>query len=125
MQVASGLVFLHSESIVHGGIKPTNVIIADDGHPMLMDFGMAPDLRMVERNMTMADSGRENVGYMSPELIEEGNYTESSDVYALASLILEVRRASCRLTVSFTQHSTENRSFRVTRRITSSLTSRP
>ncbi|KAG9025439.1 hypothetical protein FS837_004937 [Tulasnella sp. UAMH 9824] len=38
----------------------------------------------------MADSGRENVGYMSPELIEEGNYTAASDVYALASLILEV-----------------------------------
>lgn len=90
IQVASGIAFLHSESIVHGGIKPTNVIVADDGHPMLMDFGMAPDLRMVERNMTMADSGRENVGYMSPELIEEGNYTKASDVYAFASLLLEI-----------------------------------
>ncbi|KAG8919667.1 hypothetical protein FRC01_001179 [Tulasnella sp. 417] len=90
VQVASGLTFLHSKSIVHGGIKPANVIIADDGHPMLMDFGMAPDLRMVERNMTMADSGRENVGYMSPELIEKGSYTKASDVYAFASLILEV-----------------------------------
>lgn len=90
VQVASGLKFLHSESIVHGGIKPNNVIIADNGHPMLMDFGMAPDLRMVERNMTMADSGREHVGYMSPELIEEGTYTEASDVYAFASLILEI-----------------------------------
>ncbi|KIO17631.1 hypothetical protein M407DRAFT_84786, partial [Tulasnella calospora MUT 4182] len=89
-QVGSGLSFLHSESIVHGNIKPTNVIIADDGRPMLMDFKMAPDLRMVELNMTMADSGRENVGYMSPELIEEGNYTEASDVYAFASLLLEI-----------------------------------
>ncbi|KAG8911625.1 hypothetical protein FRC01_005613, partial [Tulasnella sp. 417] len=89
--VAAGLVFLHSNSIVHGAIKPTNVIIADDGRPMLMDFGMAPDLRMVERNMTMADSGRENVGYMSPELIEEGNYTCASDVYAFGSLVLEIQ----------------------------------
>ncbi|KAG9038745.1 hypothetical protein FS837_001169 [Tulasnella sp. UAMH 9824] len=64
--------FVHSESIVHDVINPT---IVADGHPMLMDFGMAPDLRMVERNMTMADAGRENVGYMSPELIEEENYT--------------------------------------------------
>ncbi|KAG8929027.1 hypothetical protein FRC01_005029 [Tulasnella sp. 417] len=82
--------FLHSKSIVHGAIKPTNVIIADDDRPMLMDFGMAPDLRMVERNVTMADSGRENVGYMSPELIEEENYTKPSDVYAFASLLLEI-----------------------------------
>ncbi|KAG8922757.1 hypothetical protein FRC01_013643 [Tulasnella sp. 417] len=89
-QVASGLKFLHSESIVHGAIKLTNVIIADDGRPMLMDFGMAPDLRMVERNIMMADSGRENVGYMSPELIEGGNYTAASDVYAFASLVLEI-----------------------------------
>ncbi|KAG8928266.1 hypothetical protein FRC01_006191 [Tulasnella sp. 417] len=89
-EVASGLKFLHSQSIVHGAVKPTNVIISDDGRPMLMDFGMAPDLRMVERNMTMADSGRENVGYMSPELIEEGNYTVASDVYAFGSLVLEI-----------------------------------
>ncbi|KAG8950371.1 hypothetical protein FRC04_007813, partial [Tulasnella sp. 424] len=88
-QVAQGLSFLHSKSIIHGNIKPNNVIIADDGHAMLMDFGMAPDLRMVERNMIMADSGRDNVGYMSPELIEEGNYTKSSDVYAFGALILE------------------------------------
>ncbi|KAG8923744.1 hypothetical protein FRC01_012400 [Tulasnella sp. 417] len=90
VQVASGLKFLHSQSIVHGAIKPTNVIVADGGRPMLMDFRMAPDLRMVERSMTMADSGRENVGYMSPELIEEGNYTTASDLYAFASLLLEI-----------------------------------
>ncbi|KAG8945578.1 hypothetical protein FRC04_000712 [Tulasnella sp. 424] len=89
-QVAQGLSFLHNKSIVHGDIKPNNVIIADDGHAMLMDFGMAPDLRMVERNMTMADSGRDNVGYMSPELIEEGNYTQATDVYAFGALVLEI-----------------------------------
>ncbi|KAG8901199.1 hypothetical protein FRC01_009903, partial [Tulasnella sp. 417] len=89
--VAAGLVFLHSNSIVHGAIKPTNVIIADDGRPMLMDFGMAHDLRMAERNMTIADAGRENVGYMSPEIIEEGNYTWASDVYAFGSLVLEIQ----------------------------------
>ncbi|KAG8922984.1 hypothetical protein FRC01_013368 [Tulasnella sp. 417] len=89
-QVASGLKFLYSESIVHGLVQPTNVIIADDGRPMLMDFGMAPDVRMVERNITMADSAREIVGYMSPELIEERPYTTVSDVYAFGSLVLEV-----------------------------------
>ncbi|KAG8912762.1 hypothetical protein FRC00_003837 [Tulasnella sp. 408] len=89
-QVASGLMFLHSESIVHGNIKPNNVVIADDGRAMLMDFGMAPDLRFVERNMEQANPGREPIGYLSPELIEEGNYTEASDVYAFASLLLEI-----------------------------------
>lgn len=92
---------------------------------MLMDFGMAPDLRMVERNMTMADSGREHVGYMSPELIEEGTYTEASDVYAFASLILEVRSGSCCALVFFAQPSMENRFCQANHRITNFLTSRP
>ncbi|KAG8958766.1 hypothetical protein FRC00_002314, partial [Tulasnella sp. 408] len=87
-QVAEGLTFLHSESIVHGSLKPRNVIISDEGVAMLMDFGMAPDLRVAERNVTKALSDQELVGYMSPELLEDEVFTTASDVYSYGSLTL-------------------------------------
>ncbi|KAG9048356.1 hypothetical protein FS837_000159 [Tulasnella sp. UAMH 9824] len=89
-QVAEGLTFLHSESIVHGLLKPCNVIISDEGIAMLMDFAMAPDLRAAERHITRALSDQELVGYMSPELFEGDVFTTASDVYSYGSLTLHV-----------------------------------
>lgn len=60
---------------------------------MLMDFGMAPDLRMAQGNEgTEKLYGKENIGYMCPEFVERGQYTEHSDVYAFAMLMLQVRK---------------------------------
>jgi len=89
---ASGLAYLHNldPCIVHGGIKPSNVLISDERKAMLCDFGMAPDLRLAEFGMTMADRDHGLVGYMAPELLQEGEYTKPVDVYAFGSLILEV-----------------------------------
>ncbi|KAG8913669.1 hypothetical protein FRC00_001885 [Tulasnella sp. 408] len=89
-QVAEGLEFLHSEFIVHGSLKPSNVIVSDEGVAMLMDFGMAPDLRVAERHITRVLSDQEFVGYMSPELVDDEVFTAASDVYAYGSLILHV-----------------------------------
>ncbi|KIO20984.1 hypothetical protein M407DRAFT_80916, partial [Tulasnella calospora MUT 4182] len=89
-QIAQGLSFLHSESIIHGSVKPSNVIISDEGSAMLMDFGMAPDLRVAERHITRALLDQDLVGYMSPELVEDQVFTAASDVYSYGALTLHV-----------------------------------
>ncbi len=42
-EIADGLRFAHGEGIVHSDLKPANVLIADDGRPQLIDFGIAYD----------------------------------------------------------------------------------
>jgi len=91
-QICNGLAHLHNlqPSIIHGDIKPTNIIINDENQPMLTDFGMAPDLQLAEFGMTIADRDQGLVGYLAPELLQEGEYTKATDMYALGSLILAI-----------------------------------
>lgn len=58
---------------------------------MLVDFGMAPDIRALERHITLQDPDWTSFRYMSPESIEEGVITTETDVYSFGLLALEVR----------------------------------
>jgi serine/threonine protein kinase len=41
VQIASGLTAAHGEQVVHGDLKPANVIVRDDGNAVILDFGLA------------------------------------------------------------------------------------
>ena len=42
-RLADGLAHAHERGILHCDLKPANVLIADDGQPMLLDFNVAAD----------------------------------------------------------------------------------
>src|SRR5687768_11705516 len=41
IELARGLAAAHRRGVLHGDIKPANVILSDDGVPKLLDFGLA------------------------------------------------------------------------------------
>lgn len=43
-QIAMGLVAAHAQQVVHGDLKPANVIVGPDGHASILDFGLAGQL---------------------------------------------------------------------------------
>lgn len=43
-QIAMGLVAAHAQQVVHGDLKPANVIVGHDGHAAILDFGLAGQL---------------------------------------------------------------------------------
>ncbi|MCU0703349.1 MAG: serine/threonine-protein kinase [Fimbriiglobus sp.] len=84
-QVAEGLRFSHAEGIVHSDLKPANVLIAEDGHPQLIDFGIAYDMRTVEAGQLVIGGTRP---YCSPEQLASVmrasvEYDHRTDLYAL------------------------------------------
>lgn len=84
---ARGLGAAHAEGIVHRDVKPSNLLIADDGRVVLADFGLARDLGAAALTKTGTTLGTPY--YMSPEQFAGASATPAADVYALGAVLYE------------------------------------
>lgn len=91
LQILHGLNAAHDKGIMHGSLKPENVVLDASGNALLTDFGIS---RVVER-----DGGKGNqvyvgvgtVAYMSPEQFQNPNLaTVKSDIYSLGIMLYEM-----------------------------------
>ena len=79
----------HDRGVVHRDLKPGNVMIREDGVPMLMDFGIARVLGASRLTSTGAAIGTPH--YMAPEqVLGETDIDARADVYALAATFFEM-----------------------------------
>ncbi len=86
--VADAIATAHRNLIVHRDIKPTNVLVTQDGRPKLIDFGIASALRDQDdlREATV-DVGRLfTPHYAAPEQVRNEPVTVATDVYGLGAL---------------------------------------
>lgn len=90
-QSAKGLAYMHSEittPILHGDVKPANILLDEDFVPKISDFGTSRMITNMEENYTSTIIG--NWGYMDPEYVQTGLYTSKSDVYSFGVVLLEL-----------------------------------
>ncbi|KAK1228041.1 hypothetical protein PQX77_008934 [Marasmius sp. AFHP31] len=78
--IACGMQYLHSSGIVHGGLKTTDVLIAEDGRACVADYDMV--------KIEGVSEGTEAHRYFSPEAWK-GTVSRPSDVYAFAMCAFE------------------------------------
>ena len=88
IQTAKGLQAAHGKKIVHRDIKPANLMIGEDGHVTIMDFGLA--LLADRSKLTRLDETMGTVTYMSPEQTYGMELDQRTDVWSLGVVIYEM-----------------------------------
>lgn len=87
-QILAGIAYLHEHGIIHRDLKPANILIAKDGVPKVMDFGISV-LREAPSGST-ATNVAGTLRYMSPEPFMGLAPCPASDVFGLASIFYEM-----------------------------------
>lgn len=85
-QVASALAAAHRRGVIHGDVKPANILIADEGGVKLTDFGMA---RLASRD-SVDGSLLGTPAYWCPEQIVGRPQDARSDIFSLGVVFYEM-----------------------------------
>lgn len=87
--VALGMKYLHSHQIYHGNLKPSNILLDQNFYPVINDFYVSS---ISEYNLsdTLFNSTIEQALYTAPEVFQNSEITEKSDVYSFAILLYEL-----------------------------------
>ncbi len=93
-QVCEAVQFAHQHLVIHGDIKPGNILVSKAGVPKLLDFGIA---RLITANRSVeqigpgkGDEQLMTLRYASPEQIRQGSMGTSSDQYSLGVVLYEL-----------------------------------
>jgi serine/threonine-protein kinase len=98
-QIVDGLGAAHEHGIIHGDVKPENVMIDPEGQLTILDFGVARAAETTgpRRGNGPPDGSRASrkrsallgtLRFMAPELIEDGRFDARSDLYAVGVVLV-------------------------------------
>lgn len=89
--VAKALDYLHngfSQSVMHGDVKTSNILLSEEFEPQLSDFGLAR-WASTSSYITCSDV-LGTFGYLAPEYFVYGKVNDKTDVYAFGVVLLEL-----------------------------------
>jgi len=103
-QIAEALYAAHTEGIIHGDVKPENVMVLSNGKVKLLDFGIARQftvttnrIRLQSEKICDPERGRcfaATLAYTAPEALRSSRIDSRADLYSLGVLLFELATGS-------------------------------
>ncbi|MEC7519705.1 MAG: protein kinase [Myxococcota bacterium] len=87
LQLAEALAVLHAHGKVHRDVKPSNVLVTEEGRAVLLDFGMTADLSGNREREYGSIVGTPR--YMAPEQVSDDAVGPAADLYAVGVMLHE------------------------------------
>jgi serine/threonine protein kinase len=92
-QLGRALLYLHSQGIANGDVKPRNILVDSDGYAVMVDFGLARVAQWESPTLPGSPESKQPIAgtltYMSAEVRAGGLVTQASDCYSLGCIIGE------------------------------------
>ena len=100
VEIAEGLALAHDRGVVHRDLKPANIMLTEDGHAKIIDFGLAKLVEPLRGGSSEAntitqggtDAGKimGTVNYMSPEQARGVQVDHRSDVFSFGIVLYQM-----------------------------------
>ena len=87
IQLLQALVYLHRWQILHRDLKPTNILVTQDGQVKVLDFGLSQHKDFSDNNDQHIAG---TISYLAPEVLLGNAATELSDLYAVGTIMYEL-----------------------------------
>lgn len=88
-ETAAGLAAIHAQGLVHGDLKPGNVMVTND-RAIILDFGFAQERARLSARRPGAPPDGGTPNYMSPERLRSGGASPEDDIYACGLTLWEM-----------------------------------
>lgn len=88
-EIAAALAAAHDAGVIHRDLKSENIAVTRDGHPKILDFGIA-HLADDTARLTMPGAAIGTPAYMAPEQLIGADVDFRVDIYALGVLLVEM-----------------------------------
>ncbi|XP_018520905.1 ribosomal protein S6 kinase-related protein [Lates calcarifer] len=85
-ELGSALGFLHDLGIMHRDVKMENILLSDQGHLRLSDFGLSRRLKRGGQAFTICGT----IHYMAPEVLSGGPYNHAADWWSLGVMLFSL-----------------------------------